>query len=305
AEIAEEIATRHTNSTYLPGRHLGTSLRATHAFGEAMRGADTIIVAVPSEGVRAVLDGTSGAIEPEATILSVVKGLERGSDQRMSEVIAQCWPGHSVGVLTGPNLAVEILDGQPSASVVAFDDPALSHRMQVLLSSDRLRVYTNPDVVGCEIAGVVKNVLAIAVGLAVGLGFGDNTRAALITRSLAELTRIGVALGGDTRTFAGLAGLGDLVATCTSERSRNFRLGLELGRGRSIVEAVGGSRMIAEGFGSSIPTLDLARRLGVDAPIVEQVVAVCHQGRAPAETIAQLMGRTARPEFDQFEPQDD
>lgn len=297
-EVAAEVIGNRTNVAYLPGHHIADALQATGDLAVALGGARTVIVAIPSHGVREVLGRAADVVASDAVVLSVAKGLERGSDSRVSEVIEQCWPNHPVGVLTGPNLAGEVLDGQPSASVVAFTDPEVARAIQELLSSDRLRVYTNPDVVGCEIAGVIKNVMAIAVGMAVGLGFGDNTRAALITRALAELTRIGVALGGDARTFSGLAGLGDLVATCTSEKSRNFTVGLELGRGQSVDSVLGGSRMIAEGIGSSIPTLDLARRLGVDAPIVEQVVAVCHQGRRPSDTIAQLMGRSARAEFD-------
>jgi glycerol-3-phosphate dehydrogenase (NAD(P)+) len=302
AEVAQEITDCGTNATYLGNYQLSTSLRATDDLAEALAGAESVIVAIPSHGVRSVLEGANGFVHVDAVVLSVAKGLERGTDARVSEVIAQCWPGRPVGVLSGPNLASEILEGQPSASVVAFDDPDVSRRFQALLSSERLRIYTNPDVVGCEIAGVVKNVMAIAVGMAVGLGFGDNTRAALITRALAELTRLGVALGGDARTFPGLAGLGDLVATCTSARSRNFNVGLALGEGRSLADATRNSRMVAEGVGSSTPMRELAGRLGVAAPIVEQVVAVCHEGRPPSDTIAQLMGRTARPEFDHPRP---
>ncbi len=302
AEVASEITEARTNRAYLGDHLLPLPLVATDDLATALAGASIVIVAVPSRGVRDVLEAAARSVDPGAVVLSVTKGLEAGSDARMTEVVAACWPGRPVGVLTGPNLALEILDGQPSASVVAFDDAVHARTVQELLSSERLRVYTNPDVVGCEIAGVVKNVMAIAVGMSVGLGFGDNTRAALITRALAELTRIGVAIGGDARTFPGLAGLGDLVATCTSERSRNFSVGVELGHGRPIADAVGHGPMIAEGVGSSLPTRDLARSLGVDAPIVEQVVAVCHEGRRPSETIAALMGRIARAEFAGREP---
>jgi glycerol-3-phosphate dehydrogenase (NAD(P)+) len=304
-EVATEIVERRTNSTYLGGYELPASLQATDDLKSALVDADVVVVAVPSHGVRAVLEGVSDVVAGDAVVLSVAKGLERGTDARVSQVVAACWPGHPVGVLTGPNLAGEILEGQPSASVVAFADPAIALAIQALLSSDQLRIYTNPDVVGCEIAGVVKNVMAIAVGMAVGLGFGDNTRAALITRALAEVTRIGVGIGGDERTFSGLAGLGDLVATCTSAKSRNFAVGLALGRGASLASAIGGTRMVAEGVGSSLPMRDLAHRLGIDAPIVDQVVAVCHEGRPPSETIAQLMGRTARAEFDLRDPEHD
>ena len=186
-------------------------------------------------------------------VVSLSKGLEEHTNQRMSEVLAEVWPRHVVAVLTGPNLAEEVFDGQPTASVVATHDEALGRELQELFSSDRLRVYTNPDVVGCEISGVVKNVMAIACGMAVGLGYGDNTRAALITRSLAELIRLGEALGGEQRTFAGLAGIGDLVATCTSRKSRNLRVGVALGQGRPLAQAIGG-RSVAEGVKSFAPS---------------------------------------------------
>jgi glycerol-3-phosphate dehydrogenase (NAD(P)+) len=203
--------------------------------------------------------------------------------------------------LTGPNLAEEVLDGQPTASVIAIEDDALARELQELFSTDRLRVYTNPDVVGCEIAGVVKNVMAIACGMTVGLGFGDNTRAALITRALAELIRLGEALGGEQRTFAGLAGVGDLVATCTSRKSRNLRVGIALGEGRALADAMEG-RSVAEGVRSSRPVVDLAARLGVEVPVAEQVVAVCYEGNTPAASVATLMARAPRAEFDLEEP---
>jgi glycerol-3-phosphate dehydrogenase (NAD(P)+) len=305
SDVAREITESRTNATYLGAYELSLSLRATDDLDDALAHADVVVVAVPSHGVRAVLERAGRAAAREAVVLSVAKGLERGTDARVSQVVTSCWPDARVGVLTGPNLASEILEGQPSASVVAFDDPDIAIAVQRLFSSDQLRIYTNPDVIGCEIAGVVKNVMAIAVGMAVGLGFGDNTRAALITRALAEVTRIGVGIGGDERTFSGLAGLGDLVATCTSTKSRNFAVGLALGQGASLEAAVGGTRMVAEGVGSSLPMRDLAHRLGIEAPIVDQVVAVCHEGRAPAETIAQLMGRVARAEFNIRRPEPD
>jgi len=213
-------------------------------------------------------------------------------------VVAQCWPSSQVGVLTGPNLAAEVLAGQPTASVVAIADEERARELQLLFTTDSLRVYTNPDVIGCEIAGVAKNVMAIAIGMASGLGLGDNTRAALITRSLAEIARLGVALGGDRLTFAGLAGLGDLVATCISEKSRNHQVGLALGRGSDLATATGGTRMVAEGVKSCRPLVALARSLGVEVPVAEQVVAVCYEGRSARDTIPHLMGRAAKSEFE-------
>jgi len=296
--VAEEIRDTRRNSVYLGDFELPERLAVTSTLEEALGGASFVVLAVPSHGVRAVLEEAAGFVDRDAVVLSLVKGLERVTNARTSEVVAQCWRGRPVGVLTGPNLASEVLGGQPTASVIAMEDEPTGRELQSLLSSDRLRVYTNSDVVGCEIAGVVKNVMAIACGMATGLGFGDNTRAALITRSLAELTRIGVALGGEERTFAGLAGVGDLVATCTSEKSRNFAIGVALGRGRALVDVLAETRMIAEGVLSSEPTVALAHRLGVEAPVSEEVAAVCFGGRAPAETIPRLMGRAVRPEFD-------
>ncbi|HUZ20064.1 MAG TPA: NAD(P)H-dependent glycerol-3-phosphate dehydrogenase [Acidimicrobiales bacterium] len=295
--VVAEIGERNTNSSYLGDRPLPRALRATSSLAEALLGASLIVVAVPSHGVRDVLDAAAGLAGPGVPVLSLTKGLEQESLRRMSEVIGECWPDRSVGVLTGPNLATEVLDGQPTASVIALDDEQLARELQGLFATDAMRVYTNLDVVGCEIAGVVKNVMAIASGMAVGLGFGDNTRAALITRSLAELARLGVALGGDPLTFSGLAGLGDLVATCTSPKSRNFAVGVALGQGRSLDDALGATPMVAEGVRSSRPVVALAHRLGVEVPVAEQVVAVCFEGCPPEETIPRLMLRAAKSEL--------
>ena len=202
-----------------------------------------------------------------------------------------------MGVLTGPNLAKEIMAGQPAASVVAIPDATIAAELQRILTQPSLRVYTNPDVVGCEVAGTVKNVIAIAAGMAEGMGFGDNTRATLITRGLAEMSRLGVAMGGDPLTFAGLAGMGDLIATCSSKQSRNNSVGLALGQGQSIESILGSMTMVAEGVKSSPSVLDLAHRYGVDMPITEQVVAVCHAGRSARDALSALMSRTSKSEL--------
>jgi glycerol-3-phosphate dehydrogenase (NAD(P)+) len=301
AEVANEINAVHTNLAYLGERALAGGLSATTDMSEAVAGASLVVVAIPSHVLRATLLG--GGVSPAdgIPVLSLSKGLEEHTDARMSEVIRAVWPSRPVGTLTGPNLAEEVLDGQPTASVIAIEDDALARELQELFSTDRLRVYTNPDVVGCEIAGVVKNVMAIACGMTVGLGFGDNTRAALITRALAELIRLGEALGGEQRTFAGLAGVGDLVATCTSRKSRNLRVGIALGEGRALADAMEG-RSVAEGVRSSRPVVDLAARLGVEVPVAEQVVAVCYEGNTPAASVATLMARAPRAEFDLEEP---
>lgn len=296
--IADEIRTRRTNSAYLGAFELPASLRSTASLDDALGDSDVVVVAVPSHGVRSVLLSANVKLGDDVPVLSLAKGLEEHSAARVTEIVDQCWPGHAVGVLTGPNLASEVCEGQPTAAVIAFGDEALAAELRDLFTTETLRIYTNPDVTGCEIAGVVKNVMAIASGMAIGLGFGDNTRAALITRSLAELTRLGVALGGEPPTFAGLAGLGDLVATCTSSKSRNFAVGLALGEGRSLAEALGRTRMIAEGVRSCRPVVDLATRLEVEVPVAEQVVAVCYKGRSPADAIPLLMRRAPKSELD-------
>jgi len=231
-------------------------------------------------------------------VVSLTKGLERTTLKRMSEVTADVMPGHPVAVLTGPNLAKEILSGQPAASVVAIDDVTIGRELQRIFSRPSMRVYTNGDIVGCEVAGVVKNVIAIAAGMAEGMGFGDNTRATLITRGLAEMSRLGVAMGGQPVTFAGLAGMGDLIATCSSKQSRNNTVGLQLGAGKSIEDILAATNMVAEGVKSSPSVLDLARRYGVEMPITEQVVAVCHEHRPARDALAALMQRSRKGEFE-------
>ena len=295
--IAEEIRTRHTNVAYLGSHALPEDLGATSSLEEALASTDIVVVAIPSHGVRSVLSSVSSPGR-DVVVLSLTKGLEERTHQRATEVIGECWEVANVGVLTGPNLALEVIDGQPTASVIAMGDEAVARDLQPLFTNASLRVYTNPDVVGCEIAGVAKNVMAIAIGMAKGLGFGDNTRAALITRSLAEIARLGVALGGDRLTFAGLAGLGDLVATCTSDKSRNFSLGVALGRGSALADITGGTRMVAEGVRSCRPVVELASRYSVEVPVAEQVVAVCHEGLTPREVIPLLMQRAAKSEFE-------
>jgi glycerol-3-phosphate dehydrogenase (NAD(P)+) len=296
-DLAAEINECRQNTTYLGDARLPESLRATSSIAEAVEGASVVVMAVPSHGFREVLSSALEAMASGTPVLSLAKGLEQETLLRMTEVAGEVCPASPAGVLTGPNLASEVMDGQPAATVVAFADEHLARELQGLFSTETLRVYTNTDVVGCEIAGAVKNVMAIATGMAVGLGFGDNTRAAVITRSLAEVARLGTALGGDPLTFGGLAGLGDLVATCTSTKSRNFTVGLELAAGRSMDEIVAGMKMVAEGIKSSRPVVQLAGRLGLEMPIAEQVVAVLYEGKAPAATIASLMRRSAKPEL--------
>ncbi|CAN5361393.1 NAD(P)H-dependent glycerol-3-phosphate dehydrogenase [soil metagenome] len=297
-ELAEKINATHANPDYLSEFELPTELWATSSLPDAVSAADVIVMAVPSHGFREVAREAAPHIRPWVPVVSLSKGIERSTLKRMSEVAVDEMPGHPVAVLTGPNLAKEIIAGQPAATVVAIDDDTIGGELQRIFSRPTMRVYTNPDVVGCEVAGVVKNVIAIASGMAEGMGFGDNTRATLITRGLAEMSRLGEAMGADPMTFAGLAGMGDLIATCSSRQSRNNSVGLALGQGRTIDDIVGSMNMVAEGVKSSPSVLDLAHRYGVEMPITEQVVAVCHEGRTARDALAELMQRDRKSELD-------
>jgi len=297
-ELAATMTRQRENPEYLPGCRLPDALEFTADLEEACATADVIALGVPSHGMRSVLEHACPFVRPDVAVVSLAKGVEQHTLLRMSEVASQVLGGpERVAVLTGPNLAREISAGQPAASVVATHDAETGELLQQLFMTSRFRVYTNPDVVGCEIAGALKNVMAIAAGIAAGLGYGDNTKAALITRGLAELARLGVALGGDPLTFAGLAGMGDLVATCTSEQSRNRTVGVELGRGRSVEQITTDMKMVAEGVKTTPAVLALARRARVEMPIAEQVGAVITDGRRPSELVPALMTRQAKSEL--------
>ena len=296
-ELAEAIAREGCNPDYLPKLDLPPGVRATSSLAEAVDRAEVVVMAVPSHGFRGVLDQARAHLRASVPLVSLTKGVEQGTLARMTEVIAEVAPGHPYGVLTGPNLVGEIVAGYPTASVIAATDTALATELQQLFSTATFRVYTNPDVVGCELGGALKNVVAIAAGISDGMGFGDNTRAALITRGVAELTRLGVALGGQPLTFGGLTGMGDLVATCCSHRSRNRWVGEELAKGRPLAEITAGTRMVAEGVRTSAAVVELASRVGVEMPIADQVVAVLSGATPPAEVVAALMGRVMKPEL--------
>jgi glycerol-3-phosphate dehydrogenase (NAD(P)+) len=300
AELAATIDSTHENPQYLPGVALPAELRATASLEAACSGADVVVMGVPSHGFRAVLGDAAPFIGRDAAVISLSKGVEQDTNLRMTEVIAEVLDGHdagSIGVMSGPNLAREVAAGQPTATVVAVRDAAVADRLQQLFMSPTFRVYTNPDVVGCEIAGALKNVLAIGAGMADGLEYGDNTKAALMTRGLAELARLGVALGGEPLTFAGLAGMGDLIATCSSPQSRNRHVGVELGRGRPLDEIVAEMNMVAEGVKTTAAVLHLAAREKVEMPLAEFVGRVLYEGARPADLVPELMGRRAKPEL--------
>ncbi len=296
--LAEAVATTHENSRYLPGVPLPPTLRPTASLADAVADAAVVLVAVPSHGFRAVLESMAPALPEGAAVVSLTKGIEAGTNRRMSEIVAEVLPGHPVGVLTGPNLSHEVAAGQPAATVVACEDETVARRVQGLLHCGTFRVYTGADVAGCEIAGASKNVIAIAAGVCDGLGFGENTRAVLVTRGLAEQVRLGLAVGGHALTFGGLAGVGDLVATCTSSQSRNRSLGVELGSGRRLDEVLAGMYMVAEGVRTAGPLVALAEAHGVEMPIAAQVAALVAGETSPAEALGALMERPPRPEWD-------
>ena len=295
-EVADEVRSAHTNGTYLPGFALPPALEATASLEEAVQGADVLVMAVTSQGFRSVLDDLAPHVRPWVPVVSISKGLEQGTNKRMTQVVHDVLPGNPAGVLTGPNLAKEVMAGHPAAAVVAMADERVALSLQPVFATDAFRIYTNLDIVGCELAGALKNVMAIAAGMVDGMGFGDNTKATMMTRGLAELTRLGVALGGDPFTFSGLAGMGDLVATCSSSQSRNHHVGAELGRGRSLDEVIAEMNMVAEGVKSSKVVCELGRANGVEMPIADEVHAVCHEGRSAAEALSNLMHRQLRAE---------
>ncbi len=297
-EVCDAINSTRENAEYLPGIVLPDTIAADPDPAKALSGADVVVLAVPSQKLRDNLTPWSELIEPGAVLMSLMKGVELGTAKRMSEVIAEVTgadPGR-VAVLSGPNLAKEIAARQPAASVVACVDEDVAVRMQQLCHTAVFRPYTNTDVVGCELGGATKNVIALAVGMAWGLGLGDNARASLITRGLAETGRLAAAAGADPMTLAGLAGLGDLVATCNSPLSRNRTFGEKLGQGMSVDEIVASTRQVAEGVKSCESLRELARRYEVEMPIVEHVSALVRGEMAPDRMLASLMSRAATSE---------
>jgi len=293
AEIAEAINDRHENPAYLAEFALHESLSATTDLAAAVAVADVIVMGVPSASYPATLAAIAPVVARGVPIVSLAKGFDSATNRRMTELIAEALPGHPVGVLTGPNLAKEILAGGPAASVLAFDDELIASSLQPLFNTDRFRVYLSRDVVGCELAGALKNVIALAAGISVGLGVGDNSRATIITRGLAELTRLGVALGGEPETFAGLAGMGDLLATCMSPQSRNRTVGVQLGQGRAMADIAANMDQVAEGVKSAAVVTQLAAEHGVYMPISEQVRACVEDGRSPYDAYAELVRNPA------------
>ncbi|MER6252289.1 NAD(P)H-dependent glycerol-3-phosphate dehydrogenase [Streptomyces sp. NPDC001584] len=297
-EVVDAINTGRTNPDYFPGVELPANLRATTDPAEAAAGADFTVLAVPSQTLRENLAAWAPLLAPDTVLVSLMKGIELGTAKRMSEVIEEVAkvPAERIAVVTGPNLAAEIAARQPAASVVACVDESVAQRLQAACHTAYFRPYTSTDVTGCELGGAVKNVIGLAVGIADGMGLGDNTKGSLITRGLAEATRLGVAMGADPLTFSGLAGLGDLVATCSSPLSRNHTFGTNLGRGMTLEETIAVTKQTAEGVKSCQSVADLARRHGVDMPITDTVVDIVHHGKPTLVALKDLMGRSAKPE---------
>jgi glycerol-3-phosphate dehydrogenase (NAD(P)+) len=297
--IADAVNTAHENPRYLPGIALPGSLTAHADPAAALAGADLVVFAVPAQTLRATLASWAPLIPAGALLVSLMKGIELGTCRRMSEVIMEVLgvPASRVAVVTGPNLAREIAERQFAATVVASTDEAAARQLQQACHTPYFRPYWNTDVIGCELGGTVKNVIGLAVGIAVALGLGDNTKATLITRGLAEMARLGEVMGADPRTFAGLAGMGDLVATCSSKLSRNRRLGEYLGQGLTTEQALAATGQTAEGVTSYAPVLELARKHGVEMPITSVVAGVISDNLPVREAAAVLASRSAKPEW--------
>ena len=299
-ELCAQINEKRENTDYLPGVELPPTISATHDPERALAGASTVILAVPSQTLRENLAEWVDVIPRDAVLVSLMKGVEVGTVKRMSEVIAEVADAgpERIAVVSGPNLAKEIAYREPAASVIACSDEEVAKRLQGLSHSRAFRPYTSTDVLGCELGGAYKNVVALSVGMAVGLGFGDNTTASVITRGLAETARLAMALGANPLTLMGLAGLGDLVATCSSPLSRNRTFGEKLGQGLTTDEIYASTRQVAEGAKSCSSIFDLARRTGVDAPIAEHVTAVIAGEMTATDMMASFIGREPKSEID-------
>ncbi len=297
-EVATLVNSKHENSVYLPGIRLHDALRATTDLTEAVTDAETVVMVVPSHAMRETARHAARSLAANAVVVSASKGIEDESCKTMFDVIAEAVGDPTrIGVLSGPSFAAEVAAGQPTVVVAAAKEQALAERVQADFASLTLRVYSSTDVIGVEIGGVVKNIMAIATGVCDGLGFGHNARAATITRGLAEITRLAVSMGARQETLAGLSGVGDLVLTCTGDLSRNRQLGLRIGRGEKIADILAGMRMVAEGVRNTRAVRTLAQRQGVELPIVDVTYSVLYEDLPPEQALARLFGRSLKPEF--------
>lgn len=294
AETAADINTNHRNSRYLGSEVvLSDTLRATTDFAEAANSADVVVMAVPSHGFRDVLTALASELRPWVPVVSLVKGLEQDTNMRMSQIVAEVLPGHPAGILAGPNIAREIAEGYAAAAVLAMPDQHLAAELAALFRTRRFRVYTTDDVVGVEMAGALKNVYAIAVGMGYALGIGENTRALVMSRSVREMSKLGEAMGGARDTFAGLAGMGDLIVTCTSQRSRNRFVGEQLGAGKSIEEIIAAMDQVAEGVRATSVVMKFAAQYGLNMPIAREVDGVINHGATVEQAYRGLMAEPA------------
>ncbi len=297
-DVVEHINLTHANPRFLPGAMLDPAVRATTSMERALEDAELVVYVAPSHVLRDVVRGALPHVHPDAIAVVATKGIERRTLALMSDVVEGEMPGHSVVALSGPSFALEVARGMPTAIVAASSDAAAAERVQLVLSSPVFRVYTNDDVTGVEIGGALKNVMAVATGIAEGVGLGLNSRAALITRGLAETARLGIALGARPDTFAGLAGIGDLVLTCTGSLSRNRAVGVQVGRGERLEDVLAATESVAEGVATTESARALAERESVDMPIVTAIARILFEQQAPRDALADLMGRELRPERD-------
>jgi glycerol-3-phosphate dehydrogenase (NAD(P)+) len=292
-ETAKDINENHRNTNYLGEEHvLSESLRATTDFAEAAQCADVVVMGVPSHGFRAVLTELAAELRPWVPVVSLVKGLEQGTNMRMSQIVDEVLPGHPAGILAGPNIAREVAEGYAAAAVLAMPDQHLAAQLGQLFRTKRFRVYTIDDVLGVEMAGALKNVYAIAVGMGYSLGIGENTRAMVIARSVSEMSKLGEAMGGRRETFAGLAGMGDLIVTCTSQRSRNRHVGEQLGSGKSIEEIISSMNQVAEGVKAASVIMEFADKYGLNMPIAREVDGVINHGATVEDAYRGLAAET-------------
>jgi glycerol-3-phosphate dehydrogenase (NAD(P)+) len=298
-DLVERMAATRENDLYLPGFTLAPGLTFTSSLSDVVNGRELLVLVPPSQVMRRVMQQVAKGIEPGTLLVSAAKGIENDTLLPMSEVLLEVLPAavaDGLAFLSGPSFAREVAAGMPTAVVAAASREPLARRVQEVFSTDTFRVYTNDDVIGVELGGALKNVIAVAAGVSDGLGFGYNTRAALITRGLAEMTRLGAAMGANPATFAGLAGMGDLVLTCTGDLSRNRTVGMELGRGKKLEEILGGMKMVAEGVKTTLSAFQLARKLKVEAPIIEQMYLILYEGKGARQAVADLMLRELKPE---------
>ncbi len=298
-DLAERIQSTKINDLYLPDFTLSNNLKATSDLAAAVSGKQMLLFVTPSQVTRQILKQALADVSPQAVIVSASKGIENDSLMLLSQVFEEVLPTslhQNIGFLSGPSFAKEVSSGMPTAVVAAARDALVAEEIQNTFSTEKFRVYTHNDIIGVELGGAMKNVIALAAGVADGLGFGHNTRAALITRGLAEMTRLGMQLGGAAETFAGLAGMGDLVLTCTGDLSRNRSVGIELGKGRKIGEILGGMQMVAEGVKTTLSAYQLANKLGVEVPIIEQMYLLLYQDKDPRQAVIDLMSRDLKAE---------